>query len=382
MRCRGSAWCTLALLIASSLLSGEAYAKECTNPLVNTCINSDTFWPNPGPQRFATVNGTETVAAGQVAFGLLATYQSRPILLTVASPGPGGSDAYVVDHQVNGNFLFGYGITPRLQLDFALPVTFIQTGAGVSPLSGGPDLRDTAVRDLRFGFAYAIVPRERIAPSEAAVRGGIGNLWAVAARLTISAPTGDSGQFAGERTAVYAPNVAADLRYSIFFAGLDVGARLRPITEFAGARVGSQLTTGLGIGVDALKNDLLSFTVEARSYVNFAEQHDTAQSAFGITSQPNNKSIIPAEWMVAARSAPVLAGDITFFAGGGGPIPTGVHAITVPRFRFLLGASYAPAARDTDGDGIPDKNDFCPARPGPRGGEHPGCPAENEEKKE
>ena len=381
MRRRGSAFCTLALLSVSSLFSaGEAYAKECENPLVNTCINSDTYWPSPGPTRFATVNGTETVAPGLVAFGLMATYQSRPVLLRVASPGPGGSDQYVVDNQVTGNFLFAYGVSERLQLDFALPVTFIQTGAGVSPLSGGPDLRDTAVRDLRFGFAYALVPRARILPIEAGERGGPGNLWALAARMAISAPTGDSGQFAGERAAVFAPNLAGDLRYGRFFAGLDLGARLRPVTEFAGARVGSQLTTGLGVGVDVLARERLSFTAEARGYINFAEQHDTAQSAFGISSRPNGKSITPAEWMVTARSAPILAGDVTFFAGGGGPIPIGDPAITVPRFRFLLGATYAPTARDTDGDGIPDKTDNCPTQAGVRGGEHSGCPAINEEK--
>ncbi len=382
MRRPGSAIRALALfcLTSSSLWSaGEAYAKECDNPLVNTCINSDTFWPNAGPMRFATVNGTETVGQGLVSFGLLSTYQSRPILLQVASPGPGGSEQYVVNHQITGNFLFGYGVTDRLQLDFALPVTFIQTGAGVSPLSGGEDLRDTAVRDLRFGFAYALVPRLRISPSEAAARGGVGNLWSLAARMTLSAPTGDRDQFAGERTAVFAPNVAGDLRVDRFFAGIDLGARLRPIAEFAGARVGSQLTTGLGVGVDVLPRELLSITAEARGYVNFAEQHDTALSAFATTSRANGKIIVPAEWMLAARSAPILAGDVTFFAGGGGPIPTGDGAITVPRFRFLLGATYAPTARDTDADGVPDRLDYCPTEPGRRGGERSGCPIVTEE---
>jgi len=170
--------------------------------------------------------------------------------------------------------------------------------------------------------------------------------------------------------------LAADYRYRILFAGLDVGARVRPITEFAGARIGSQLTTALGAGADLIDRERLSIMLEARTYVNFAEQHDTAQSELGTTSVPNGKSITPAEWMLTARSAPLLAGDITFLLGGGGPIPIGDAAITVPRFRFLLGAVYSPMARDTDGDGIIDKNDFCPTRAGVRGGEHPGCPAE------
>ncbi len=381
---RAGAWCTLTLglllLVLGLATEGEAEAKECTNPLVNTCINSDTFWPNAGPQRFATISGTETVGQGQVGFGLVATYLSRPIVLRVASPGPGGSDQYVVNDQVTGNFLFAYGVTPRLQLDFALPVTFIQTGAGTSPLTGGADLRDTAVRDLRFGFAYQLVPRERISPDAQAERSP--HSWSLATRMTVSAPTGDSSDFAGERSAVFAPSIAADYRYRILFLGLDVGARLRPVTEFAGARVGSQITTGLGAGVDIIDRERLSVMAEARSYINFAEQHDTSQSAFGISSQPNGKSITPAEWLLALRTAPLLAGDVSFIAGGGGPIPIGDAAITVPRFRFVLGAIYAPTARDSDGDGIIDKNDFCPGRAGKRTGERPGCPSdENEEKK-
>ena len=386
---RAGAWCTLSLglifgpvfgLVVELVTEGEAEAKECTNPLVNTCINSDTFWPSAGPQRFATISGTETVGQGQVGFGLVATYLSRPIVLHVASPGPGGSDQYVVNDQVTGNFLFAYGVTQRLQLDFALPVTFIQTGAGTSPLTGGVDLHDTAIRDLRFGFAYQLVPRERISPDEQSTRSP--HSWSLATRMSISAPTGDSSDFAGERTAVFAPSIAADYRYRIFFAGLDLGARLRPTTEFAGARVGSQIAPGIGAGVDVIDRERLSVMAEARGYINFAEQHDTSQSAFGISSRPNGRSITPAEWLLAVRTAPLLAGDVSFIAGGGGPIPIGDAAITVPRFRFVLGAIYAPTARDSDGDGIIDKNDFCPSSPGKRSGDRPGCPSdENEEKK-
>src|SRR4051794_21550774 len=128
----------LVLLWSAGLLRvNEADAQQCSNPLVSTCINSDPYWPHAGPQRFAAVGSPETVASRQIAFGLVTTYLSRPVVLRVASPGPGGSDEFVVDNQVNANFLFAYGVTNRLQLDMAVPITLVQTGAGTSPLTGG-----------------------------------------------------------------------------------------------------------------------------------------------------------------------------------------------------------------------------------------------------
>src|SRR5688500_15927155 len=107
---RSAAFVTLGFL-CFTLGASRAEAKECTNPLVNTCINADTLWPNPGPMRFTGVSGTELLGGGQVGFGLLGSYHSRPVLLHVASPGGEGSDQAVIDHQVNGNFLFAYGVT-------------------------------------------------------------------------------------------------------------------------------------------------------------------------------------------------------------------------------------------------------------------------------
>jgi len=361
----------------SFLVLGEtdARAQQCANPLTSTCINSDTLWPHAGPQRFAAVGSAETVAQRQIAFGLLASYQSRPIVINGPSPGGAGTDQYAIDNQVNANFLFAYGVTDRLQLDLGVPITLVQTGAGTSPITGGRAIRDTAVRDMRFGLAYALVPRARTDLQKAADEGGPGKGFALASRLTVSAPIGDNTDFAGERTAVFMPSLAGDYRVWRMFFGAEVGARIRPVTEFAGARVGTQLTTALGAGFDILRQDYLSVLLEGRAYVNFAEQHTSQQNAFGrIDSIPNGRNIIPAEWLLGLRSAPVLGGDIAFFAGGGGPIPLTESPITVPRFRFVLGVTYAPTNRDSDGDGVPDRIDRCPTVPGERGGERPGCP--------
>lgn len=369
---------TLAVVATFLLVLGsasEARADGCSNPLASACINSDTLWPTVGPSRFFGVGGGETIGEGQVGFGLVASWASRPVLLKIASPGPSGTDQRAVDDQVTGNFVFGYGVTDRLQLDLAAPITFVQTGSGTSALSGGSSLRDTAVRDLRFGFAYALVPRLRIDPEKATAESGPGRTYSIVARFQTSAPIGDRDAFAGERSAVFVPSVAGDVRFGKIFLGADLGARLRPIGEFAGARVGTQVTTALGAGYDILSRERLSAFVEGRAFWTFAEQFETQQSAFGVVSRPNGKHITPAEWTLGVRSAPFAGGDVSFMAGGGGPIPGFDAAITTPRFRFLLGVIYAPTMRDTDGDGVPDRLDACPDRKGVRSGERPGCPA-------
>jgi hypothetical protein len=330
----------------------KASAQECSNPRTSTCINADTFWPHAGPQRFAAVGSTETVAPRQVAFGVVATYLSRPILLNAPPPGPGGTDQYAIDNQVNANFLFAYGVTEHLQLDLAAPITLVQDGAGTSPLTGGRALRNTAVRDMRFGLAYAIVPRERIALEDQS--------FSLLARMTFSAPIGDNQDFAGERTVVYAPSLAADYRIWRLFFGTDVGMRIRPTTEFSTARVGTQLTTAVGAGFEILPQEKLSVLAEGRIYPDLAKH-------------PAGKSAAPSEWLLGLRSAPFFAGDLSFYAGGGGPIPISDDPITQPRFRFVLGITYAPTNRDRDKDGIPDRSDPCPSTPGVKGYEKPGC---------
>ena len=353
-----ASFASFALAAAIVAVSPSARAAEnCGSPLVSTCINSDTLWPHAGPSQFLTVGGTETVAKGQAAFGLFTTYLSRPVTLHLPSPGPGGSNQFAVNDQVNGTFLFAYGVTNRLEIDLALPVTFGQGGAGVEPITGGAGLADTAVRDLRFGAAYAIIPRARRAPDGQ-------SLFSLTARLETSAPTGDEDQFAGERAAVFIPTMAADARFGRLFTGAEVGARLRPTAELAGARVGSQILLGAGVGYDLLpRRELLGIMLEARAMPILPEQHDLSPTDQGLVSTGNGKHIIPAEWALAARSAPLAGGDFVIHAGGGGPFTTDAP-ITSPRFRFMLGIRYSPLQRDSDGDGVLDKDDKCPHHAG------------------
>src|SRR6516165_6907299 len=97
-----------ALLVA--LASRNAQATDCSG-IYSPCIDGDIFWPHAGPSRFVAVGSTETVAAQQVGVGLVTTYQKQPLVLRVSEPGPGGSYQNAIDDQVNGTFLWAYGVT-------------------------------------------------------------------------------------------------------------------------------------------------------------------------------------------------------------------------------------------------------------------------------
>ena len=317
----------IALALTATHVAG---ASDCHGP-VSPCINDDTLWPHAGPALFEAVGSGQTVPAGRIGFGLVTTYLSRPVVLELVSPGQ-GTDANAVNDLVNGSFLWSYGATDRLELDLALPLTFGQGGTGLAPVTGGAGLKDTAVRDMRFGFAYAIIPRPRLVAHEG---------WSLVGRFEVSAPTGDDDQFASDGTAVFVPSLAGEGRLERWFVGAEVGARVRPITQFLGARVGTQLLAALGVVYEILPRELLSAEVEAWALPTLAEQETPALVNGAYGGRLNGSHITPAEWQLSVRSAPLRTGDLSIELGGGGGIPlSGDFPITTPRFRFTLGLRW------------------------------------------
>jgi hypothetical protein len=335
-----------AFTLALVLFPRHAGATDCSG-LLSSCINDDILWPHAGPAQFESIGSTQTVASRHLGFGLVADYLSRPIVFKLASPGGPGSSQYAINDQANGTFLWSYGVTDRLELDFALPITFGQGGAGLAPVSGGPGLHDTALRDVRFGFAYALGPLlGSAAPPAAAARRDGETHWGLAARFEVSAPTGDRDQFAGEHSGVFVPSLAADLRAGRVFAGAEVGARIRPPAQLLGARVGTQIVTSLGVGVDILDRRLLSAVVEAWALETLVGQEEAFVENDVIGTRPTGAVLVPTEWQASVRSAPLGNGDFTIQLGGGGSIPwSSEGSVTAPRFRFVLGLRWAPLAR-------------------------------------
>jgi hypothetical protein len=184
-----------------------------------------------------------------------------------------------------------------------------------------------------------------------------------------------------------------------------------------GTTIGPQGTIALGVGYDLLdRAKLLGLMVEARALPTFATQYTVTTSPIGTTESPSGSALVPAEWMVSLRSSPLATDDLSVTLGGGGEISSGASGLTAPRFRFLLGLRFAPAAaatarpksqhaaapldlaaapdvckddpdsadgfKDTDGcpdedadkDGIDDRYDQCPLVPEDFAGLTDGCP--------
>ena len=199
-----------AIAMAGTLLGAPAIARAdgCTTGFYSTCINDDNLWPHAGASHFLTIGGTETAPRGEVGFGLFTSYLSRPIVLQTNSGGSSTTDN-AIDNQLNGSFLFSFGVTNRLELDAILPTTFTQSGTGAASLTGQTSgLSNTGVRDMRFGFSYAIVPRKRVDPTAYEYAGYARadvprpSVWALTGRFEMSAPTGDTAGFGSDGHAV------------------------------------------------------------------------------------------------------------------------------------------------------------------------------------
>lgn len=351
-------------------------ADPCDVSVNNACLDSDTYWPHAGPSRFAGIGGTEPLPSQQFSFGLVTSYQSRPVTLLTPSPGPTGTRAHAVDNQLTAHFLWAYGITERLHASFVVPATIVQNGEGLRPLTGGSTLRNQALRDLRFGVGYAFVTRPQVDDPTLVQRKPI--TYGLMGRFELSAPTGDRDAFATNGSAVFTPSLAGDLRYGRLLIGAEIGVRVRETREALGTRIGPQLAQGIGVSYDLFGDEKLTPFAEFRSLVGTVRNRSSVVRANGtVDSRDVGGGNAPAEWLVGVRTAPFFGGDFAADLSGGGGIPLTGDDFGTPRFRFTLGLRYAPHERDSDGDGILDKVDKCPHEKGvvPPGSDAPmdGC---------
>jgi hypothetical protein len=211
---------------------------------------------------------------------------------------------------------------------------------GISPLS---DQRTTAhggttMRDVRLGLALRL-----LRPPTSADRSGL------SARLELALPTGDESSFAGDRSLVAIPALSGELSLGIFFAGAELGARLRQVSELAGSRVGPQMLMAIGAGATLLSDDLLSVELEAVALPTTVSQDRVAFVAASGQRQTvgHGPALVPAEWLASVRTAALFARTCSATIGIGGPLELfGAADLTAPSIRLLVSMTYAPRPSD------------------------------------
>lgn len=359
--------CSIALSSAAFLaLPARAHADDCgKTPPYSGCINADNLWAHAGSSTFQSIGSPTTTPDGKASIGLVGSYVSRPVSVRVSSPDPDGTLLPVVDNAVNVTFLGTFGITDRLEFTIAAPVTLYQDGTGLGSIRGtDEELRRSSVRDSRFGLTMAILRPPRA---------GSQNGFSLTGRFEYALPVGEIDAFASARTPTWFPSAVATFRRNRVLAALEVSGRFRGESQFANARIGTQVGGAFGMSVDILRDGLLSASAETFVLYTVAQQDASSTLADGATPPP----LIPAEWIVSARSAPLLGGDVSFSIFGGGSLPFSTEAaLTAPRFRVGLSARYAPTGGDMDADGVLDRDDACPKVAEDRDGfkDEDGCP--------
>jgi hypothetical protein len=306
--------------------SARGAPVDCDPPSgISTCIDANAVWLPAGRPRFATIAPAQPTPDGAYAFGAALSYLSRPIVLVAPSPDPEGREIRVVDDRIDATLLWAYAPTARLELSLATPFVLHQTGAGAEGVTSqsAPPLTRTASADPRFGIGYAIANRDELA---------------LKAQAELSLPLGDRHLYAGEGSFVLAPSIAASLRIAPFFAGSQLGARIRRSVPLADASFGSQAVAALGVGVEILPREQLSFGVEAIALPSLVAQ-DRARG---------DARLMPAEWLASLRSVPLTDPALILqLAGGTGlPLSGGELDLTSPRVRLLAAVRYAPVADD------------------------------------
>lgn len=350
---------TLLTGLTVGLAAPDARAVECgANP--SSCIDSDVLWYTPGATTFFSVASGMTLGARRFGFGLGNSLQEKPIVLRRSASGPAGEIATpAVGTQLNTTFLFAYGITSKLQLDVAAPVTFYQTGTGLtsvsgsaSNLSGGPvDSPSNGVRDLRIGAGYALASL----PRSGKVR-GVG----LVARFDFSIPTGERETFGGDSGAVWVPGLVLENRIGPIVFGAQAGARVRKTVSFFDRKVGSQGYLAIGFAASLDNRETLALTAEVFALPSLVAEGNS-----------------PMQWLGGIRWAGLWGGDLVVHAGAGGGFRSASRAqLLEPSWRGVLDIRFAPVTLDHDGDGIPDREDKCPDDPEDRDGfqDEDGCP--------
>jgi len=357
-------------LLTAAITVGSSHHASATSALAPTNgegMNTRLFRSAIDSKGLFTVNGTDVLGKGDLAFGLvLDAGFSLLRLRDTTEAGIARPEKTLVESQMHGTLFASYSPFHNFTVGIGVPTDLVsgkaQTGGSEAPGTLAGSKTDV---NAFFSGAYQINLKYRVLRVEDAPIG-----LAIIGQAEIPASEEARKGFAADPGPTFTPLLALEKR---FFASqrlriaANVGASIvtgqgSSIGDLAAGDPGKSLTHGnaaigrLGLGLRITDDiDLIGET-----YGSYLLKNDAGGSA-GISGEAVGGMKIFVE-----RNS-------YLFLGGGVGIAKGYQAANQ---RGFLGFVFEPSIGDRDGDGIKDDVDKCPDDPEDRDGfqDEDGCP--------
>ena len=331
---------------ASVALAVLAHAPALHAQSVSGDFAVQRFDPAAGPHNYFSTRGARTDGNMVWSAGLVANYSYRPFdvrTCVVDDPadraaGKTCSDPVahsprtlrVVENEITGNLLGTLTPIPRLQLALNIPVSWVK-GQGLDPVthSNTPN----GISSVGLGDAQL--------EAKVRIHGQVTDPFVIGAAAFVTAPIGHAtakDKYIGDTD----PNVGVRLILDGEKGPLSVGANLVGVYRSKG-EVGTS-----SVGSEGRYSVAAGFRISPVVRV-LADGFGTTRFS---STQGENTLEIDAGFQFFPLSSP-----LAISLGGGTGI---VQGVGVPKFRGILGLTYALEKRDRDGDGIDDSVDQCP----------------------
>ncbi len=265
--------------------------------------------------------------------------------LVVYTQSTGERAGSLLSSRVGGSIAGSVAFKNRVEFGIELPLVYSQSRDSLTTVPPGA-LESFGVGDLRLLPKLALLRGER---------GGAQGL-SIALIPAVTLPTGGSGDYRGERSVSFEPELALSRAFGALRVAGNLGYRLRKGSEVVNLAVDDEITWRAGVGYrfghrggPPLELDL------------------TASGAMAAASP------LDSENATAAETDATLQWDVqkklTAFAGGGVGLSPGFGT---PDWRVFAGARFALSTEpahvswsdpDPDKDGIVGAKDECPAQP-------------------
>jgi len=312
-------WTTLFVLLALPLAaSADAAGFEL-----------DRFHPAPTSEDGLALVLPRTLGHLQSGFGVTIDYAHESLVRTR----DGEVESVPVEHRLRGHASLALGLGSRVELFVRMPILLLHRGD--APMDGEPSISSKAAAgSLHAGMSLRLLGADD-GPLSLGLTG-----WVEAPTGKRESLMGDDGVGAGGLV------TGAAHTHTISFA-VNVGARYRPSRTWSDVEVGPELMLGAGAYIYA--GDYVTFLGELTGHIAMRDWGEvTTRSA-------------PLETLLGLRAA--APDGIVFTVGGGVGL---TEAVGVPDYRGLFQVAYpaprAPLApEDSDGDGLRDDRDKCPA---------------------